>query len=267
MKTSIFLAILGLLFFMSFTPMQWLRAATVPEHSISVRLTDSPAHYSALYVEILEIDVYGENQGWINISNQRHYVNILSLCNGTEVELANYLYPKEDTYTKLMIRFGNENELYLYGDAEAGDQVASVMKTMVWRGPREIYIPIYCEVPSDDPGEILLDFNVASSVVEEGDEYILQPVITCMDNIHTGICGNVGGVNRAVVIIANEENTYSTYINPLGDFLVRGMQPGTYDVTIIPNYISFDEKMHETIHVYDVSITEDQILQLENALP
>jgi hypothetical protein len=234
MRISTYTIIISCFFLFFFGSYRYKENSLVPDPSIRVKLTDSTANYAAMYVEVEEIDIYGEEQGWLTISTQAHYINVLSLTNGTEVELGALSNPHDDIYTKVMIRFGTENNLYLYSNSPEQDEVTTLTKSLVWKGPREVMIPIYREVPSLEQADVLLDFNVSRSVYKEGDNYFLQPLITLIENAETGITGKIDGAEMVSVEISNKNNSYSAYTNHLGNFLIRGIEEGVYDMVIIP---------------------------------
>lgn len=50
--------------------------------SFTVKMTDAPGDYEALQIEIVKIEAYLENTGWITLQNSSQFINVLSLTNG-----------------------------------------------------------------------------------------------------------------------------------------------------------------------------------------
>lgn len=235
------------------------------KNSITIKLTDSPANYAALYVEVLEVALYGEEQGWITVSNQSQYINVLALTNGTELELAQ-IFASEDIYTRMMIRFGHQNNIYFYGDRIDENRVETISKTLGWKGNHDIYIPIYQEIPGDNASEIILDFNVAESINKEGNDYTLAPVVKVMENKSTGISGHIGGGSMVLIEVKNKNYSYSAFADMNGNFLIRGMEPGMYELEITPDFINYNGRPEGRKSTYQIAVESDEIRILDPAI-
>src|SRR5258705_9682223 len=69
-----------------------------------VRMTDSPGNYAALNMTITGVEAYHETHGWITLSSYSHSVNVVSLCNGSEIELANKYNMSTGHYTRVKVK-------------------------------------------------------------------------------------------------------------------------------------------------------------------
>lgn len=193
--------------------------------SFKVRMTDAPADYAALNLTVTGVDVYLENQGWINLSSETQNVNILSLTNGAEITLANQTNVKAGLYTRARVTFGATGTIQL----ASGGGSANIS----WAGNvHQVEIVIHEEVNAQSGADILLDFDVAESVIESAGQYIIEPAVTVVSDASTGVQGQVSGAANAAVILTNGANTFSTYISAAGGFIIRGVDPGTYTLTV-----------------------------------
>ncbi len=128
---------------------------------------------------------------------------------------------------------------------------------ITWAGDvHEVEIAIHEVVNVQVGADVLVDFHVAESVIESGMEYIVEPTITVVDDITTGIEGSVVGTASAAVVLTDGENTFSTYISSTGDFIIRGVDPGTYTLTVL------EPGMLQGHNINNIIIAEGQIHQV-----
>src|SRR5688572_2686282 len=104
MKHSLVFATIGLFALMMITSC----SEEVKENYFKVKMTDSPGNYAALNLQIIGVDAYLQNSGWVNLSSETQLVNVLSLTNGLETELAYNAKMDAGVYTKIRIRFADQ---------------------------------------------------------------------------------------------------------------------------------------------------------------
>jgi hypothetical protein len=225
--------------------------------SLTVKMTDSPGDYTALDLQITGIDVYSENTGWVSVSNEMWLFNVLSLTNGKEISLAAASNIKAGKYTKLKLKFGSENKLSFNTHTTIGGVSTTNSSTvaLMWNTPREVVVEINSDVSINKNTEILLDFHVAQSIQSISNQYFINPVITVIYDVKTGIRGETEAKIQAYVEIKNEHQTYSTHTDVNGKFLVRGLKEGNYTVTIVPESSSGKEAKTYT----NVSVSKGEI--------
>lgn len=206
------------------------------EGDLEVAMTDKPADYSALNVEIRGVSAYSDASGWVNLSSENRTVNILSLVNGNEVVLASNGKVGAGTYTKLMVKFGNRFTLDVKGDASLGGNWADGIATfdLGWEGDKDVVIAINKNVSAGASTRLLIDFDAAASVKEFAGTYILRPVITEVKHEANGVRGSVAGAASARILVEGPGGSFSTYTNASGEFLLRGMEKGLYKLTAYP---------------------------------
>lgn len=225
-----------------------------------VNMTDAPGDYEALTVEIEGIEVYHEGSGWISLSNDVQYVNVLDLTNGVETQLAIQQEAEIGVYSKLKIKFGDDHKLTLKNTTELGGifTTATLLLDLSLGGPDEIVIDINEEISAEQGVDLLVDFNVAQSIIKIGEAYILKPAIAEIKDRSTGINGEVKGAASAAIILTNGSDSISAYTNTEGNFLLRGMDPGTYDMYVYPKGEENTEPM-EAKKVEGVVVKEGKI--------
>lgn len=210
--------------------------STESKKQFRVNMTDAPGDYESLDVEITSVDAYLEGSGWVNLSNQSQVVSVLELTNGAQTTIASSTSADLEfgTYSMIRVRFGDENQLKLNSTLLLGDLV-NVLVDLDFQTntSNEVIIEIDEEFSSETDAELLLDFDVASSIIENSGQYTLDPVITAVADFQTGIKGHVEGAANAAIMITDGTNEYSTYINANGDFMIRGMADGQYSLTAV----------------------------------
>jgi hypothetical protein len=214
---------------------------TAEKGTFTVAMTDSPADYEALDVEILKIEAYLQGEGWVTLENEAATYSVLELNNGVQTTIASQTKAETKTgvYTMLKLTFGSNNRLQLNEAAtlELGPLYVHTngLLDLRFEGEKEVIIEVDEEVSSKTGASVLLDFNVASSIKKDVQDYVIDPVIAEIKNTQTGVRGQVQGAASAMVEVSNESGTFSTYINAEGEFLLRGMDEGTYTLTCIPS--------------------------------
>lgn len=232
---------------------------------LAVKMTDSPAMYAALNVDITGVALLSNETGWIRLSTEPRVIDVLKLTNGAYAPLSRQNDIRIGHYTKIKIIFGEVNMLGL-NNAPGFPETGPVMVDLAFDGKREIVIDINETVKPSEYTEILLDFDAARSVIENGGKYFLSPKISVITRPRTGIMGNLESALAfdvtGPVFVTNGPDTLSSYTNHEGKFLVRGMKEGLYDVIIYPVEYNPHSDYREKIHIHGVRVTEDQITNL-----
>lgn len=208
------------------------------EGSFKVAMTDSPAEYAGLNVEIKGVSVYSEAAGWTSLSSQTKTYNVLSLTNGKEAELNSSSSGKvrAGTYTKCMIIFGDHFSIDVFGDASLGGIWADGVATfdMTYEGDKTVILDISHEVDANTSAKVLLDFDAASSIKEDAGNYVLKPVMREIKDAATGVKGSVSGAASALIQVTGNGETYSAYVSATGEFMFRGLKSGAHNITAYP---------------------------------
>jgi len=228
----------------------------VSQGQMEVRMTDSPGDFVALNVEILKIEAYLENSGWVTINETSKEINILDLTNGAEVTLVSATSVQPGTYTKLKLTFSGENSLTFNGTT--GSNTVNLSFGSSFSG--QVEVPIHCQISGGATSSILLDFNVGSSIAQAGGGYTLNPMIAEISDPNTGVQGQVSGASQAAISLSSASYSSSTYINQDGYFMIKGVPDGTYLLKIEAKGIG--EVLASQKSIQNVTITKGQIKSL-----
>lgn len=231
--------------------------------SFKVRMTDNPGNYSELDVEITKVEVYRDNSEWITLNGNTQVVSVLDLTNGEEVDLAFKQDVAFGAYSKVRLTFGTNNELKFNSFAQAGGIASSV--NLAWNGStsQTVEVEINEQVDASTGANILLDFNVQESIIDAGTQYLIDPTVTLISDVSTGVQGEVQNDTRAAIVLTNDANAtikFDGYTNDDGEFLIRGMVDGTYTMTVSPDQDE-DGSLNDSYTVNNVVIVQGEITQ------
>lgn len=200
---------------------------------IEVWLTDAPGDFEEVNVDVQGVEVHtaeGETEsGWVSLQVEQGVYNILELTNGLDTLLGTLELPA-GRISQLRLKLGSENTLKIKGQTynlstPSGQQ--SGLKLQINEVLRE-----------GITYKVLLDFDAARSIVERGNgTYSLKPVIRTITRAQDGaIRGSVNPLEAtpAVYAILGQDTISTAFTNPEGNFLLRGLRPGTYKVAFSP---------------------------------
>lgn len=233
--------------------------------TFKVRMTDSPADYAALDVEITGVQAYLDGSGWVSLNNQAQFVNVLSLQNGVQTTLAFDADAEEGHYSRLKIIFGDENNLTLNAGGDASLIAlngSSEFDLNLVGGEHEIILDIDQNISTESGANILLDFNVASSIIQMNTGFTLDPEIEIVAHEGTGIRGDIHGVISAVVETKNGADEFSAYADANGNFILQGLDDGTYSITITGLEDNMGIVTEKEITLDGVIVAEGQITNM-----
>lgn len=234
--------------------------------SFNVKMTDAPGDYEGLDVKIVGVDAYLEGKGWVTLDANAHAIDVLDLTNGAEAEIASKSNAEIGVYIKLKVKFDTEAMLTVNANALAQGGGGSVISDntfeLAWNGTQEVEIAINEEVSANAGAEVLLDFDVAQSIVKDVNKYFIKPVIREIKNAQTGVEGVVDGTINAAITISDGQNTFTTFIDAEGQFMLRGLKPGIYKLVILPAKKAIGEIQPEPREIEGVIIVEGEIKQM-----
>jgi hypothetical protein len=236
-------------------------AAPAGQATMKVRMTDAPGDFASLHVQLMRVEAYALDSGWITLNNQSQMVNVLSLNNGISTNLTADVAVDAGVYTQVRLTFGGQNTLGLYAGASLGSTTVNT-NTTITLGVDSMYqvvIPVNENITAGEHADILLDFNAAASVQATLTGYDLEPVITEVQDNAGGISGEITGGANAAVTISNGAMQFSTYANASGNFMAGGLAAGTYTVTIHATPQEIAAGAQASIVIQDVVVTEGQI--------
>ena len=224
---------------------------------IVVKLTDAPADYEEVNIDIQEVQVnLDENEddsGWTSLSGINPGVyNLLELTNGLDTLLAEGEVPA-GFISQIRLVLGPNNTLVMDGQ-EIDLKTPSAQQS-------GLKVKLTQELTAGITYTILLDFDAARSIVQAGNSgsYNLKPVIKAFAEALDGsIAGSVSPLESQSVVYAlqNTDTLGSSFTDDTGGFLVRGLDAGTYDVHVHP------QEPLEMVIIEGVSVAIGQVTDI-----
>jgi hypothetical protein len=206
---------------------------------LKVNLTDAPANYQQVNIDVQGMRIHYapnedslEEQGkWIDLPVEPVKINLLELTNGVDTLLAS-----------AELEPGRYNELRLILGADNTVMVDSLTENLkVPSGQQSGYkIKFETDLEAGEELEVTVDFDAARSVHKAGNsgKYILRPVLKAFvesgDKVETGAIGGIVEPLDATpdIFAINEDDTVgSTHPDSTGNFLLKGLETGQYDVS------------------------------------
>lgn len=229
--------------------------------TMRVKMTDAPGDYAALNVDIVSVQAFSENSGWITLNNQAQTVSVLDLTNGVSTDLSFNTNVSTGVYTKLKLIFGDKNQIKINAGATTDPaQIAvSGLFDLQWMGTKEVEIAINEEVNAQTQAEVLLDFDVAASIKQQLGTYIIEPMIREVDDMQTGISGAIESGAKAAVLVSGPMGQVSTFADASGKFIIHDLDPGKYTIKILPTAEERANGLPQEFTLSNVLVTEGQI--------
>jgi len=220
---------------------------------IEVRLTDAPGDYQEVNIDIQGVEVHvgeAEGSGWTSLQVEKGVYDLIKLTNGADTLLALGELPA-GTISQIRLLLGDGNTLMV------GDQIHD-LKTPSGQ-QSGLKLNLHSTLTEGVTYKVLLDFDVARSIVERGNgEYNLKPVIKSVAEATSGaIKGTIDPAISlpAVFAIVADDTVATTYADEAGGFLLRGVPAGTYKVTFEPKE-GFEPSIKENVSVTTGSVTD-----------
>lgn len=201
---------------------------------IEVWLTDAPGDYQEVNVEIIGVEVHvGDEEtssGWRSLDVDGGVYNLLELTNGLDTLLGELELPG-GKISQLRLKLGDDNSI------KVGDEVHDLTTPSAQQSGLKLQINQVLQ--EGITYKILLDFDVARSIVHTGsDKYILKPVIRTITEATDGAIKGIVVPKEstpAIYAIMGTDTLATTFSDSTGGFLIRGLDAGTYTVSIEPD--------------------------------
>ncbi len=202
---------------------------------LTMLLTDSPGDFDEVWVDIqgVEVNEKGGNpsEGWIALPDVKTgRYNLVELAGGKDSTFVDIDLPMS-FYEQFRLLLGNDNSVVIDGMEYPMPLASSDYSKIRFKNPISIV--------EGFPFDFLLDFDAAKSVLESGpNEFLLQPAITIIFFAdHGSVEGTVNPASERVAVyaIVNSDTLKTTFSDiSTGKFLIRGLLPGRYDITLEP---------------------------------
>jgi hypothetical protein len=209
---------------------------------VAVKMTDAPAVYDAVYVDVTGVEVNSDVSGWVTMGNVHAGVyNLLDLANGNDTLLATADLPVGNI-SQIRLILGSNNSVVANGVTYALNIPSG--------SESGLKINIHQDVTANANNVILIDFDAGASIHQTGaGDFKLQPVIRAIVATTGSVSGSVFPAVMSSVYVVSGNDTITTTTNVLGQFVLQGVLPGSYNLTIQPSGI-----IYSAVTVNNVSI-------------
>lgn len=137
---------------------------------MTIKMTDAPADFQQVNVEVIGLEVNHETKGWINLEIKSGVYNLLELQNNVSVILADKVILPEGKISQLRLILGENNTIVTATDI-ISIKVPSGSESGLKINLDTVIIPNQTIV-------IILDFDVNTSIVQTGNgKFLLKPVL------------------------------------------------------------------------------------------
>ncbi|WP_372753277.1 DUF4382 domain-containing protein [Labilibaculum sp.] len=228
---------------------------------VKIRLTDAPAQYDQVNIDIQSIQINSSDNdsiedGWVEMTllNPGIY-DLLEFNNGMDTLLVDQEMPS-GTVSQMRLILGENNSVVI--DSISYDLDTPSAQTS------GLKFQIHDDFLAGIEYNLWIDFDAANSIVETGNgKYKLKPVIRTFKEANTGsISGIISPAEATPSIHAiMGTDTISTIAEDSGNFLLKGLEEGSYTLSIIPidGYLSTEI---ESVEVYIEKVSDVGTIEL-----
>lgn len=143
-----------------------------PHGYMTMKMTDAPAAYSEVNVDVVGVSVHSETVGWIKLAAKPGIYNLLKLQNNVSVVLADETMLPVGEVSQIRLELGPNNTLVTTEGLTYSLKVPSGAES-------GLKINVHETIESNEHVLILLDFDAKASIVAvRADSFTLKPVIT-----------------------------------------------------------------------------------------
>ncbi len=200
---------------------------TPGSYPYSVRMTDAPAVYDQVNIDIQGVVVTGSNGKEVALNVEHGVYNLLEFNNGKEITIATGTLT-EAKVEQVRLILGSNNTVVVNG-------VTHPLKTPSAQ-ESGLKIQVHQTLQPDVSSSVLIDFDASQSIVNAGGTFSLKPVIRKVDaGLSGSISGQISPAGTLAVVTATSSSTHLTYtstVNTSGNFTIKGLPAGSYTVMV-----------------------------------
>jgi hypothetical protein len=214
-----------------------------------MRLTDGPANYDAIYLDIKQVEIITEANSTVTFTPLRPGIyDILKLRNGLDTLLLNTdIAP--GTISQIRLILGSNNSIVVSGTSYALNTPSAQESGLK--------LNLHQTIEAGKSYEMFLDFDAAKSIIQTGNgQYKLKPVIRAYTALTAGrITGYVLPAAAFTTVYAvSGTDTFSAIPNANGYFQVTGLPSGSYTVVYDADVAAYHDLTTNNVNVtYGVS--------------
>ena len=195
----------------------------------AVRLTDAPGPYEEVNVDIQGVEVKGDDGKTVLLNVKKGIYNLLEFSNGVDTLIATDSL-EISSVKQVRLILGPNNTVVLDGVSYPLSTPSAEQSGLKIQVKHTLQDGILYTV--------LLDFDANKSIVKQGNgTYSLKPVIRTIEKAISGsVKGKITPVGTMAVVEATSSTgvSFTSNVNENGDFLIMGLDPGIYKITITP---------------------------------
>jgi hypothetical protein len=138
--------------------------------NVTIKMVDAPGDFQQVNVEVLQVQVNHDGQGWINLPTNAGIYDLLTLQNDVSATLVNVGVLPAGHINQLRLILGDENMV----------MVDSVYYPLATPSAQQsgLKINLNNDFAPNSEYELVLDFDAEKSIVTQGNgAYSLKPVI------------------------------------------------------------------------------------------
>ena len=230
---------------------------TTPQTSrIQFKMVDGPGDYEEVNVDVQDVKINwsDDDEGWESLSNvQTGIYDLLELTGGQYALLADEEIPT-GFLKQARVILGENNTIKVDGEIHELTTPSAQQSGLK--------LKINTEIIQGVEYNFTFDWDVEESIVKAGNsgKYILKPVIRVSTEAESGaISGMVTPSDVQCLVTATDGmDSFSTYTNDTGAYLIQGVPEGSYTVTVAPEATSG----LGVVEVQDVSVTLGNITDM-----
>ena len=137
---------------------------------MSVRMQDAPAEIDAVFVNVQQVRIHSEENGWVDLETEAGFYDLLSLQNGNTADLVVEQELDPGKYSQMRLILGDSNHVVI-------DSVNYYMDTPSAQSSG-LKIQLHQTLEADKDYDLLFDFDVEESIkVQPDSSFKLHPVL------------------------------------------------------------------------------------------
>lgn len=191
--------------------------------TVQLMLTDAPALYDAVNIDVQEVQLHNETDGWVTVPLDNPGVyNLLEFSNGLDVLLGTVEMP-DGILSQVRLVLGSENSIVVDGE--------TFPLTIPSGSTSGLKFNVHQVLQGGYTYRFWIDFDAARSIHQTGNgAYMLKPVVRMYSEPSSGsIEGFVfPGDALPLVKVTNLVDTLMAIPDSLGYFKISGISAGTY---------------------------------------
>jgi hypothetical protein len=219
--------------------------------TVEVMLVRAPAHYEAINVDIQEVYLHSDVQGWVKLPLEKPGVyNLLSFTNGQDIRLGTSEFA-EGFISQLRLVLGSNNSIVVDG--------VTYPLTVPSGSASGIRVDVQDRIEAGKLNRLWIDLETAQSVVSTGNgKFIFKPVVRLFSEASNGsISGSVFPAQAMPVVgVYNDTDMMMAIPDAEGHFLIRGIRPGDYTVIFKARASGYTDVVLKNVTVSKSKTTE-----------